>query len=353
MTPIPEPINTLQYKIDTYHEEKREARRGYLGASGLGNPDQRALWLGFRWVFQTQFPGRVLRLFRRGHLEEETVVEDLTAIGCDVIETGFNQRSIDLGCHVKGHSDGIIQSGLPEAPKTPHLLEIKTMSKKKFDGFVKEGLEIANFTYWVQCHVYMHGLNLDRCLFYAVCKDDDRIHTERIKLKKDLAENYIKRGQEIALSDKMPAPLSIDATDWRLKWSDYYAAYFPQSATDEHWSKLKVQRESVDPLLARICVNFRNDAKTTVKPDGTFYSERYQSVIPFENQGDYDTGHVLHPDVMALVGWELADSLDDNTAIWKLPNGKKVANGAPRAGVYSSEHLLTDPYKCAGAYRRD
>ena len=170
---IPEPINTIQAKIDAYHESKPEERRSYLGASGLGNPDARALWLNFRWVFEPKLEGRLIRLFRRGNREEETVVEDLTAIGCDVIETGFNQRSIDFGCHVKGHSDGIIQSGVPEAPKTPHLLEIKTASKKRFDAFVKDGLEKSNFTYWVQCHVSMQGLNLDRAFFYMVCKYDE------------------------------------------------------------------------------------------------------------------------------------------------------------------------------------
>ena len=353
MTAIPEPINTIQSKIDAYHESKTEPRRGYMGASGLGNPDARALWLGFRWAFEVQFPGRVLRLFRRGHREEETVIEDLTAIGCDIIETGDNQKRIDLGCHVRGHSDGIIQSGVPGAEKTPHLLEIKTMSKKKFDEFKKIGLEKANLTYWVQCHVYMEGLNLDRCLFYAVCKDDDRVHTERIKIDKNLAVKYIQRGQKIALTDRMPEPMSVDPTNWQIKWSDYYAVYFPKSATEDHWNKLKVQRESVDPLLSRICVNWRNDARTTVREDGTWFSEKYQSVIPPEHLKEHDPGHILHPDIMELAGWEMLDGLDDETALWQLPNGQKVANGAAAVGVYSSQHLLADPYACANAYRRD
>ncbi len=198
----------------------------------------------------------------------------------------------------------------------------------------------------------MHGLGLDRALFYMVCKDDDRIATERIRVDTALAEKYIQRGHEIVLTDRMPEPVYLDPTYFEAKFSDYYAAYFPESATTQHWAKLKPQRESVDPLLARICVNFRNDARTTILEDGTFYSERYQSAIPFENQGDSDDGHVLHPDIMALAGWKMVDGLDENTAVYELPNGQRVANGKPSARVYSSEHLLTDPYKCAGSYER-
>src|SRR5699024_6442658 len=147
-----------------------------------------------------------------------------------------------------------------------------------------------------------------------------------------------------------------------MKFSNYYAPYWPESASAEHWHRLIPQRESSDPLLARICVNWRTDATSTPREDSTWYSERHQSVIPPEWQHTADPGHVLHPDIMALAGWQLLDGPDEFTARYKLPDGQEVLNGAPRASlytsgtchaVYTSEELLSDPYSCAAMQHDD
>ena len=78
---------------------------------------------------QKKFPGRV-RLFKRGQDEEIRVVHNLLAIGIDVREYGENQRRVSFGGHISGSIDGIILAGVPEAPKTEHILEIKHPQKK-------------------------------------------------------------------------------------------------------------------------------------------------------------------------------------------------------------------------------
>lgn len=354
MAAIPEPSDTVESRIDNYHQQKNlnaKPSRFHMGISGLGNEDEAALWLGFRWAFQRNFEGRLLRLFRRGHLEEETVVADLIGAGMDVRDYGDNQRWINFGSHVSGSCDGVIMSGVPQAEKTPHLLEIKTISKKRFEQLQKDGLEKSNFVYWVQVHCYMRGTGLERCLFIAVCKDDDRIYTERVKYDAKLAKHYIERGQRIALSDRMPERLPYTADDWRMKFSDYYAPYYPKSSTSQHWDELAIQRESTDPLLARICVNYRTDATSTPKADGTWFSERFNAPIPNEYQHTCDEGHVLHPDIMALAGWTLLDSHHEHIARYRLPCGLDVLNGNPALStddpVYTSEELLRNPESCA------
>lgn len=355
MATIPQPINTTTAAINRAHEQRhaQEMPRPHMGVSQLGKPDEAELWLSFRWAFQPFIEGRVLRLFRRGHREEDMVVADLIAAGMNVRDTGKNQRTLDFGSHVKGSCDGVIMSGVPEATNTPHLLEIKTIGKSRFAQLQKDGLQKSNFTYWVQVHCYMHGTGLDRCLFVAVCKDDDRIYTERVKYDKDTAEKHIERGQRIATSDRMPEPLTADPTDWRMKFSPYYAAYYPQSASAEHWNRLIPQRESTDPLLARICVNYRTDATSTPRPDGTWYSDRWQAVIPEDAQHESDEGHILHPDLVGMAGWELLDGADEHTARYRLPTGETVLNGKPRVIdgeiVFSSEELLASPRACAAA----
>ena len=81
---IPESDHTIQALIDKHHETHAEPPRPHMGCSQLGHPCDRWLWLSFRWAVQPTFPGRILRLFRRGQNEETTIISDLRAIGLDI-----------------------------------------------------------------------------------------------------------------------------------------------------------------------------------------------------------------------------------------------------------------------------
>ena len=163
---IPDPQHTIAALIDAAHEAKRashkEVFRPHMGASTLGEKCDRKLWLGFRWAVRENFPGRILRVFRRGQNEEATVVEDLRAIGCKVRSTGADQTRVDFGSHVSGSIDGIITAGVPDAPRKSHVLEIKTHSKKSFETLEKEGVEKAHPKHFAQVQAYMLGTGIDR-----------------------------------------------------------------------------------------------------------------------------------------------------------------------------------------------
>lgn len=349
MSAIPAPVHTISAAIDAAHEARIETPRQYLGASVLGDPDDRGLWLSFRGVFEQAFDGRILRLFRRGHLEEATAVDDMRAAGCVMSHTGADQLAVNLGGHLGGHADGVIESGVPEAPKTRHLWECKTHSKKSFDALLKDGVRKSKPMHWIQMQCYMHGLGLTRALYYAVCKDDDSIYTERVEYDKTAALAAIERGHRITTADRMPEPIYTDPTYFAAKWSNLYAVYFPASAQASDWRRLKRQRESHVPLLARIKCSWRNCARTTVRPDGTWWAEKYDCAIPADRIDTYsEEDHLLHPDVMTMAGWEwLQDQSSPDVFAYRLPTGETVRNGAPALGVYSSEELLSAPQVCA------
>src|SRR5690606_8070485 len=109
--------------------------RAHLGGSVIGHPCRRYLWLSFRWARPASFPGRLLRLFQRGQLEEPVFVKELRQAGVEVWEvdpdTGRQIRIALFGGHFSGSMDGVAL-GLLEAPKTPHLLEFKTHNAKSF-----------------------------------------------------------------------------------------------------------------------------------------------------------------------------------------------------------------------------
>lgn len=325
MAMIPESEHTITALIDKYHESRAEPPRPHMGCSQLGHVCDRWLWLSFRWAVQPTFPGRILRLFRRGQNEEATIINDLRSIGLDIRgATGRNQARVDFGCHVSGSIDAIVESGVPEAPKARHIAEFKTHSLKSFNTMEKDGVEKAKPEHFVQMQLYMHGMEIERALYVAVCKDDDRIYTERVKYDKAVAEKFIERGHRLALSDRMPPPISTDPSWYQCKFCDAHE-FCHSTKTTKH-------------------VNCRTCAHSTAKEDSTWRCERHDADgIPVEFQREACESHVLHPD---LVPWQMKDGLDQWTAIYVI-EGKDVANGDGDAHVYTSREILANPKMCS------
>ena len=320
---IPDPEHSIQCLIDKHHEAQAEPPRPHMGCSQLGHPCDRWLWLSFRWAVQPKFSGRILRLFRRGQMEEANIVSDLRAIGMDV-RTSRQQARVDFGAHVSGSIDAIIESGVPEAPKKRHVAEFKTHSAKSFNDLEKKGVAEAKPEHFVQMQLYMHGTEIDRALYVAVCKDDDRIYTERVRYEKDVAEKFIARGRRLALEDRMPPPISTDPSWYQCKFCDAHE-FCHETKTTKH-------------------VNCRTCAHSTAKEDSTWRCERHEADgIPVEFQREGCECHVLHPD---MVPWERKDGLDEWTAVYVI-EGRDVANGEGDAHVYTSREILANPKMCS------
>jgi hypothetical protein len=314
---IPEPnAPTIAQLIDKAHESRKESPRAHLGASMLGHPCDRWLWLSFRWSVIEPFPGRILRLFRRGHNEEATIVSDLQAIGIDIHATQGEQSRVDFGSHVSGSLDGIIESGVPGALKSRHIAEFKTHSKKSFDDLVKNGVEKSKPMHYVQMQTYMAGSEIDRALYLAVCKDDDRIHTERIKFDKSVADKAIQRGHRIALSDRMPEPISTDKSWYQCKFCAGHDMCFGSKTTKQ--------------------VNCRTCANATALPDSTWHCARWNAEIPRDHQLTGCSSHILHPDMVPFA----RKDADQDWQIVYVIGGEDVTTGEPGAGVISSKEIL-------------
>ena len=139
--------------------------RPHLGASLLGHDCLRYLFYVFRW--QTDPPeGRLARLFETGHREEARIIAELRAIGVDVHDrdpvTGDQYRFTALGGHMAGSFDGIIESGLLEAPKARDLLELKTSNARQFAELQRKGVAAAKPLHRIQIEVYLAAFGLER-----------------------------------------------------------------------------------------------------------------------------------------------------------------------------------------------
>jgi hypothetical protein len=271
---LPDKIADL---IDEYHELENEKPRPHMGVSQLGHHCDRWLWLSFRWAILPNFPGRIKRLFRRGHNEESTIVSDLRNIGIVIKNTGDDQKHIDYGCHVGGSLDGIIESGIPGSFKKKHIAEFKTHSKKSYDDLEKNGVEKSKPMHYVQVQIYMYGAMIDRALYLAVCKDDDRIYTERVKLNKDIAEKYLTRGKNLAMATALPAGISTNPSWYQCKCCNAF--------------KFCHETEKIE-------VNCRTCKNSTPLANNTWNCDHWNSIIPLDNQYTGCENYVIHPDLV-------------------------------------------------------
>lgn len=316
-------MHSLIAKIDAAHEAKQDHPRPHMGASIIGHKCERYIWLSFRWAVREKFSGRILRLFRRGQNEERTVHDDLRMIGCNVstIDPATRQQwRFDDG-HFGGSCDGIITSGLPEAPKANHILEIKTHSAKSFKDVQAKGVKESKPPHWAQMQVYMAAFEVDRALYYAVNKDSDDIYTERVEFDAQAAEGLMERAQRLIAADRMPEPLSADPT-----WHECrYCAAHDQC----HGSKLTKQ------------VNCRTCLHSTAERDGRWTCAHWGVDIPdVDAQRNGCDSHILHPD---LVPWQYEPT--DNGVIWLTPYGKV------KQPEYASTEIIANPAACASGLR--
>lgn len=227
MAAIPQPMVGVVQAIYGLHEVRNAAEkpRGYLGWSEIGTECDRALWYGFRQVGRKAFDGRMLRLFDTGHREEARILQELRDLGYEVWDrdpsTGGQIGVSSVGGHFRGHVDAIVR-GLPEAPKTPHLVDVKTIKAKKFDELLKKGMRALYPKYWAQAHGYMGKLDLERAAFIFVCKDDDRLHVERFPFDQIEFVKYEARAARIIEACTPPQRLSDDPAWFGCKFCDFH-----------------------------------------------------------------------------------------------------------------------------------
>lgn len=223
MAALPQSQATTHAAVLRWWAAKPDGHRAHLGASLIGHPCDRSLWLTFRWAERQQFDGRLRRLFSTGQREEARVAEELRGIGCTVhADDGQGQfRVAACSGHFGGSMDGVVL-GVPEAPKTWHVLEVKTFNAKTFKELQSKGVRVAKPMHWAQMQTYMHLADLDRALYYAVCKDSDDLHIERVQHEPAEAQMLVRRAQRVIDADTPPARISADPAWFECKWCHFH-----------------------------------------------------------------------------------------------------------------------------------
>jgi len=323
MAVIPQPNKTTAAAIHGLHaaREAGQAARAYLGWSALGDPCERALWYGFRWAGREAFDGRLVRLFDSGHREEARLLQELRDLGMEVWDrdaSGGQFACSSVGGHLRGHLDAVVR-GLPEAPSTAHLVDVKTASKKKFDELLKKGLRTMYPKYHAQGIGYMGHHGLERAAFIFVCKDDDRIHVERFEFDQAEFERLERRALSIVTAATPPARLSEDASWFECKFCNFHPV---------------CHGAQVPEVNCRTCAN-----STPVVDDGTAGTwtcgaDGITSTLSTQTQRDGCPSHLFIPPLLAALG-EPVDTSPSGGVVYQAPDGGQFTNG-PGLGEFGS-----------------
>lgn len=203
MALLPENTNTTMYKLNQLGALRPGRRGRSVGMSTIGQKCERRLWFAFHWIDHPEvLTNRTEHIFRTGTEAEDFVIRDLERIGIKV--TQRQEELWGFGKHAHGFTDGRCIN-VPEAPKTEHLLEIKTHNDKSFNGVVKKGVKEAKPLHYAQMQRYMLSTKLTRALYIAYNKNTSEYYAERIRFDRSFADDLFRKEREIILAETAPA----------------------------------------------------------------------------------------------------------------------------------------------------
>jgi hypothetical protein len=306
----------------------RPSRR--LGASQIGQECERRLWYGFRWATGGEkFDGRMQRLFNRGHREEAVFVAELRGIGCTVHDidpsTGEQFTFKGVGGHLVAKIDGVAL-GVPEAPKTWHVVGFKTINAKGHALLVKNGLAEAKPEHVAQNQIEMHLAQLERTLYLSANKDTDELYAERLRRDPAVGEALEAKAARVIYAPEPGPGISTDAAHFKCKFCPAAQLCHGQAAPQ---------------MSCRTCVH------ATPEPDGDGRwscakwrdADGKPSTIPFEAQQEGCAHHLFVPALLRNWGAVVDASEQEGWIEYKSADGFVFRNGPWGERSFTSKEL--------------
>lgn len=324
MATLPNPDTATVQAIYTHWQQKLGRMSRRLGASQIGKECERQLWYSFRWASKGEgFDGRMLRLFDRGHREEPVFIAELRAIGAQVHDfnpqTGEQFEFTDQGGHFVAKIDGAAL-GLPEAPKTWHVVGLKTANEKSFNDTKKKGVKEAKPEHYAQNQIEMRLAGLTRTLYLMVNKNDDSLYGERIREDEAVQDALQAKAERVIFAAEPGPRISEDPAFFKCKWC-------PASSVCH--SKVLPQ------VSCRTCLH------ATPEPDGDgrwSCAKRGIESLTLAAQQAACSDHLYIP---ALVTWGALDDASEaeGWVSYVTPDGFRFRNGPRLPGSFSSTEL--------------
>ncbi|MEL6280543.1 MAG: hypothetical protein AAFR28_16915 [Pseudomonadota bacterium] len=202
--------------------------RDYLGGSRLGEKCERKLFYEVTKAPRKPIPGRLARIFDRGHTIEDRVAEWLRLAGFDLRirnKAGKQFAFDDVGGRLRGHVDGVIVSG-PDVMAYPALWENKVLNIASFREVKNHGVRKSKPVYAGQIATYQGYMKLadNPALLTVVSADTMEIVAELVPFDAALAQECIDRGVRVldAVDGDCPPPrIAAVATSYHCRFCDF------------------------------------------------------------------------------------------------------------------------------------
>src|SRR5574343_324885 len=168
----------------------------------------------------------------------------------------------------------------------------------------------------MQC--YMNWAGLERAVYVAVCKDDDRLHLERIDADKEAARGLMERAQRIIEAPTPPEGISTDASCFGCKFCEHAGVCHGTAA----------------PLpTCRSC----SHATPEMDGAGTWTCARHSGkTLSVAEQKAGCQAHRYIPILLKNIAEPVDASEQDNWVKYRLKaDGAEFTNGTPPAGFES------------------
>lgn len=195
-----------------------EFPRGYAGISGAGEECLRKRQFEHYFVAKGEYDARTARIFQIGHLFEPIFYAEAKELGYKIY--GDQTDLSLLGGKLLGHCDGVIE-GVVEAPKTPHILELKTLNDKSWKDTAKKGVKASKPIYYSQMQLYMEAFKLTRALFVAINKNDCSYHMERVNKDNHFIEEVLNKTVDVFESEFLLQRISEKRGFYKCGWCTY------------------------------------------------------------------------------------------------------------------------------------
>lgn len=227
------PSERLTFLLNQGIVAKREADkpRQYLGGSRLGETCERRLQYEF---FNTPrdkpFDGKIYRIFQRGHVMEDAMVEWLRLAGFDLRTAKADGRQFGFStCKdmIKGHIDGVICSGPDDMGPYPRLWECKCLGSKGWKSLESKGVVKAYPVYHGQMQLYMAYMQLtdNPALFTAINADTMEVYAESVPFDGAIAQSLSDKGVRIikaCLAGDILPRAAESSDSFTCKFCDYH-----------------------------------------------------------------------------------------------------------------------------------
>ncbi|AQQ02415.1 hypothetical protein B0E33_01420 [Roseibium algicola] len=304
------------YQVYEQREAEREGERDFIGIYDIGHVCRRRPWYAFRWAHEPERKtGERLREFRLIQLHRKQVIADLKALGLDVTDVtydGFYLKFDLVGDHVRTENL-ITATGVIEAPKARHVVEIHSLRSKDYKTVISKGLKEGKPDRYVKLQLSMHGAAIDRGLYVAEERETGQIHIERVHYDPVFSGERMAQAENIVRNNHAPPKLHEDPMHKMAFKCGSCPAY--GVCHGGAWPRTN----------CRTCLH----STPSMDGDGGWHCGRHGHFLTTEDQKTGCPNHLFIPDLVP--GKQIDADPEAETVTYLLPSGQEWTDGTGKA----------------------